>query len=103
MNRFRLLCFTMLVMVFATLTSAFAQMPGSGDFVFGDPRPDAPELAAPGTYNIGVRTLEAVNPDQLDVFGNHRRKPRPALRPHPYPGSVLPHRHVPLGRGGNGL
>jgi predicted dienelactone hydrolase len=30
-------------------------------------RPDAPELAAYGTLPIGVRTLELVNPDQIDV------------------------------------
>lgn len=30
-------------------------------------RPDAPELAARGAYGVGVRTLELVNPDQLDI------------------------------------
>ena len=30
-------------------------------------RPDAPELAAPGPYSIGVRTLEFVHEDQLDI------------------------------------
>jgi len=33
------------------------------DFFYGDARPDAPELARRGSYAIGVRTLEAVNPD----------------------------------------
>ncbi len=76
MNRFRLSCL-LIVVGFAALTSAFAQMPGSGDFVFGDPRPDAPELAAPGSYNIGVRTVEAVNPDQLDVLSLTEETPDP--------------------------
>ena len=31
-------------------------------------RPDAPELAAPGPYRIGVRTLEVVNPNQIDIL-----------------------------------
>lgn len=31
-------------------------------------RPDAPELAAHGDFDIGVRTLEFVNPDQIDVL-----------------------------------
>lgn len=31
-------------------------------------RPDAPELAAPGPYPIGVRTYEFVNPDQIDIL-----------------------------------
>lgn len=30
-------------------------------------RPDAPELAAPGSYNVGVQTLELVHEDQLDI------------------------------------
>lgn len=30
-------------------------------------RPDAPELAARGPYNIGVRTLEVVHKNQLDI------------------------------------
>ncbi|WP_291429810.1 dienelactone hydrolase [Deinococcus sp.] len=33
----------------------------------GDLRPDAPELAARGQYAVGVRTLELVNPGQLDI------------------------------------
>ncbi|SMQ69957.1 Predicted dienelactone hydrolase [Devosia lucknowensis] len=32
-------------------------------------RPDAPELAAPGDFDIGVRTLELVHADQPDVLG----------------------------------
>ncbi len=31
-------------------------------------RPDAPELAAFGKHDIGVRTLELVNPDQIDLL-----------------------------------
>ncbi|MET0437929.1 MAG: dienelactone hydrolase [Devosia sp.] len=31
-------------------------------------RPDAPELAAPGQYQIGVRTIEVVNESQPDVL-----------------------------------
>ena len=30
-------------------------------------RPDAPVLAAYGSFDIGVRTLEMVNPDQIDI------------------------------------
>ncbi len=37
-------------------------------FVFGDPLPDAPELAARGTYGVGVRTLTLTHADQLDVL-----------------------------------
>ncbi len=38
-------------------------------------RPDAPELAAPGEYAIGVRTLHLVNPDGLDVVNNAEGEP----------------------------
>jgi predicted dienelactone hydrolase len=31
-------------------------------------RADAPELAAYGTYNVGVRTLEFINPGQVDIL-----------------------------------
>ncbi len=31
-------------------------------------RPDAPELAAFGEFSIGVRTLDVINPNQLDIL-----------------------------------
>ncbi|XDA97509.1 dienelactone hydrolase [Sulfitobacter sp. LCG007] len=31
-------------------------------------RPDAPQLAQPGRYPVGVKTLELVNPDQIDII-----------------------------------
>lgn len=31
-------------------------------------RPDAPELAAHGEYAVGVRTVQLVNPDQIDIL-----------------------------------
>ncbi len=31
-------------------------------------RPDAPELSQHGDYNIGVRTMDLIHPDQLDVL-----------------------------------
>ncbi|MFO1203652.1 MAG: alpha/beta fold hydrolase [Tabrizicola sp.] len=36
-------------------------------------RPTAPELAYPGPHPVGVRTLELVNPDQVDVVGSTDR------------------------------
>ena len=36
-------------------------------FIYGDPLPDAPELAPRGEYQVGVRTLELVHPGQLDI------------------------------------
>jgi len=37
-------------------------------FFVGDALPDAPELAARGEYKIGVRTLEIVHKDQIDIL-----------------------------------
>ena len=35
-------------------------------------RPDAPELASFGDYDIGVRTLEFVDPDRIDILNTDR-------------------------------
>ncbi|MDT8428671.1 MAG: dienelactone hydrolase [Pseudomonadales bacterium] len=35
-------------------------------------RPDAPELAAYGSYAVGVRTLELLDPGRIDVLGTER-------------------------------
>lgn len=40
-------------------------------------RPDAPELAAFGVFTPGVRTLELVNPDQLDIVNAQPGEPTP--------------------------
>ena len=45
------------------------------DFVFGDPLPDAPELAARGEYGVGVRTMEVVNPGQIDISNLSEENP----------------------------
>jgi predicted dienelactone hydrolase len=37
-------------------------------FLFGDALPDAPTLAARGEYKVGVRTVEVVNKNQIDVL-----------------------------------
>jgi predicted dienelactone hydrolase len=34
----------------------------------GDPRPDAPELSARGPYQVGVRTVDVVHRDQLNIL-----------------------------------
>ncbi len=41
-------------------------------FVYGDPLPDAPELSARGNYAVGVRTIELVNKDQLDILNYNK-------------------------------
>lgn len=44
-------------------------------------RPDAPELAAYGSNAIGVRTLQLLNVDQLDIAKIDPKKPRPEVLP----------------------
>jgi predicted dienelactone hydrolase len=41
---------------------------GNEPFLVGDALPDAPELAARGTYKVGVQTLDLVNKNQVDVL-----------------------------------
>ena len=48
-------------------TSIFAQI-NTDSFVIGDALPDAPELAARGSYKVGVQTLELINKNQVDVL-----------------------------------
>lgn len=65
-------------------------------------RPDAPELAFPGPHPVGVRTLELVNPDQIDVVRSAhavRRHDRPLTVELWYParpdtGTVAPYRSL---------
>ena len=44
------------------------------EFIFGDALPDAPALAARGNYTVGVRTLEIVNENQLDILNSTTEK-----------------------------
>ncbi|MEZ0541787.1 alpha/beta hydrolase family protein [Fibrella arboris] len=44
-----------------------AQTPADG-FVTGDPLPNAPDLAARGTYPVGVRSMTVVHKGQIDVL-----------------------------------
>jgi predicted dienelactone hydrolase len=47
------------------------------DFFNGDLRSDAPQLAGRGSYPVGVRSLELVNPDQLDILSYSEKNPNP--------------------------
>jgi hypothetical protein len=40
-----------------------------GSFIYGDMLPDAPELAARGSYKVGVRTIDLVHKNQIDILG----------------------------------
>jgi predicted dienelactone hydrolase len=47
------------------------------DFFYGDPRGDAPELSPRGSHKVGVRTLQLVNPNQLDILSYSEQQPNP--------------------------
>jgi predicted dienelactone hydrolase len=57
--------------------AAPAQLLVPNDWVFGDALPDAPELAARGPFGVGVRTLNVVNRDQLDILRYSNTNPTP--------------------------
>ena len=48
--------------------SKLRKVPHPDNFFYGDPRPDAPELAYRGSFNVGVRTLEVIHPNQIDIL-----------------------------------
>ncbi len=50
--------------LFLVSVALLAQQP---EHSFGDPGPDAPELAARGLYGVGVRTIDLIHKAQLDV------------------------------------
>jgi len=57
-----------LVFLFACLMAETSAQTGAPSFIFGDALPDAPELSARGTYPVGVRTLDFINNNQVDVL-----------------------------------
>jgi pimeloyl-ACP methyl ester carboxylesterase len=56
------------IFILWTTFGAWTVMAHDEQFLFGDSLPDAPELSQRGDYGVGVRTLQFVNPDQVDVL-----------------------------------
>jgi predicted dienelactone hydrolase len=46
----------------------------SGDFLYGDQLPDAPELSARGEYKVGVQTINLVHKNQVDILNSKEGK-----------------------------
>lgn len=59
--------FLLLLLTLGATWQTIAQTP-SDTFVNGDLLPYAPDLAARGAYSVGVRTLNVVHKDQVDVL-----------------------------------
>lgn len=75
--RHSLSTFSLILFIFLIGVDAIAQ----DTFVYGDPMPDAPELSARGPHAVGVRTLDFIHKDQVDILnskdGNEERYDRP--------------------------
>ena len=56
-----------------TTTNKIAQ-PADTSFIIGDTLPDAPALSGRGEYKVGVRTLELVHKNQLDILHSKNGK-----------------------------
>ena len=73
----------------ALITSA--QTPGD-TFVNGDLLPNSPDLAARGTYSVGVRIIKLIHPAQVDVLhttdGKHPLYDRPLTVEIWYPATI---------------
>ena len=63
-----ILCALIFLNALFTEGSSFAQTRIETPFVVGDALPDAPELAARGTFKVGVQTLDFVNKGQVDIL-----------------------------------
>ncbi len=63
----KLLCLIIIHLCIGFAIELLAQLP-SPNFIVGDALPSAPELAPRGKYSVGVRTIEVVNKNQVDVL-----------------------------------
>ncbi len=43
-------------------------------FYIGDALPDSPKLAARGKFKVGVKTIQVVNPNQIDILNSNEGK-----------------------------
>ncbi len=54
--------------------SAGTTLSAQHEFLYGDQLPDAPELSARGEHTIGVRTMNLVHKDQVDILNSKEGK-----------------------------
>ena len=71
-----IVCFIVLALGASVLLNAQDQ-----EFLYGDRLPDAPELSDRGAYTIGVRTLNLVNANQVDILNSKGDKDAKYDRP----------------------
>ena len=46
----------------------------SNSFFIGDQLPDAPILSSRGKYKVGVKTIQVLNPKQIDIINSNKEK-----------------------------
>lgn len=60
--------------IFLLLLSTGTTLSAQHEFLYGDQLPDAPELSARGEHTIGVRTMNLVHKDQVDILNSKEGK-----------------------------
>jgi len=65
--RYQVIVSVLVYCLLAGTNISFAQE-SDWQFVNGDALPDAPELASGGEYKVGVRTIEVINKNQVDIL-----------------------------------
>lgn len=66
------LLFIISIFLLQACATSKAPVAKSTSFMYGDPLPDAPELALRGNYSVGVRTFTLVNKGQIDVLNSKK-------------------------------
>lgn len=62
------------LLIFVLLLCAGSSLKAQHEFLYGDLLPDAPVLSARGEHTIGVRTLDFVHKDQVDILNSKEGK-----------------------------
>ncbi len=56
--------------IFLFVLGASTSLTAQDEFLYGDPLPDAPELSARGEHTIGVRTMNLMHKNQIDILNS---------------------------------
>ncbi len=84
--------------IFLLVLSSGSTLTAQHEFLYGDQLPDAPELSARGEHTIGVRTMNLVHKNQVDILNSKEGKDplydRPLTVEIWYPATVSPNTEV---------
>ncbi len=72
-----MMLFFLRLILLSLMLGAAISVSAQDEEVFGDPLPDAPELAARGEYAVGVSTMELVDEGRVDVLSATQDDPSP--------------------------